>query len=329
MCAGVSVRRWGDRRGGVGWFWAMAMSESRKRKLEMLTRSIAKRDFASASELLRSHGHSGVNRSEAAGRPETPQEPAALEEVCKGAEDVIEMASGPAAYYLIRRTLEDVAPESAGIAKEYSAVLRGARQRFDEDEALTASPALCCAAEGGPEDLLFMDTETCGLSGTAIFLVGMMAYVDGQLIFRQCFARDYSEEPAILRAFADRYAAAPVLVTFNGKAFDMSMIRERSAFHGIDLPRREAPHLDLLHESRRRWRKDLPNCKLQTLERYLCGRRRVGDIPGAQIPDAYHRYVASGDARQVGDILHHNLLDLLTMAQLVVAILTGCGPVVD
>ena len=38
------------------------MSESRKKKLSMLTQSIAKGDFAKAQELLRTHGHTGVNR---------------------------------------------------------------------------------------------------------------------------------------------------------------------------------------------------------------------------------------------------------------------------
>ena len=116
---------------------------------------------------------------------------------------------------------------------------------------------------------------------------------------------------------------ARVLVTFNGKSFDMTMIRDRSAFYGIELPNPCPPNLDLLHECRRHWRKDLPNCRLQTIEQAVCGRRRVGDIPGAAIPDAYHRYVDTGDARQLRDILHHNLLDLLTMAQILCAILTG------
>jgi uncharacterized protein YprB with RNaseH-like and TPR domain len=54
----------------------------------------------------------------------------------------------------------------------------------------------------------------------------------------------------------------------------------------------------------------------------------VGDIPARQIARAYERFAATGDARPIGEILHHNVLDLLTMAQLVVAILTGCGPAV-
>jgi uncharacterized protein len=76
------------------------------------------------------------------------------------------------------------------------------------------------------------------------------------------------------------------------------------------------PHLDLLGESRRAWGRRLPNCKLQTLEHRICGRLREDDIPGHLIPEAYHEYVRTGDARQMLGVLHHNLLDLVTMADL-------------
>ena len=172
---------------------------------------------------------------------------------------------------------------------------------------------------------MFMDVESCGFSGAVIFLVGMMYYRNDDLHFEQYLARNYAEEAAILTAFIDRVASARVLVTFNGKAFDMNMIRERAIFHGLKMPP-EGPHLDLLTEARKRWRGRLPNCKLQTLERHLFKRNRVGDIPGWAIADAYHKFVDTADARQVRDIVHHNLLDLLTMAQLVSVILTGEDP---
>ncbi len=283
----------------------------------MLTRSIARGDFDSAAELLRAHGHSGVNRGAAASL-----EPLTLAEACPGVETPVS-DNDARVYYLIRRTLAEVAEGELAVESEYAAVMRGARERFDE---LTATPALCHAADARPEDLLFMDTETCGLSGAMIFLVGLMSFHDGQLVFEQCFARDYAEEAAILQRYAHRYADAGVLVTFNGKAFDMNLIRERSAFHGVELPDRDPPHLDLLHEFRRRFKGRVPNCRLQTLEHLLCGRARHGDIPGAAIPDAYHRFVSDGNARAVRDILHHNLLDLLTMAQLVCILLTGSDP---
>jgi len=291
-------------------------SESRRKRLEKLLRRQAHGKIAKGGELLRAHGHSGVNRS-----PAKTREPVDLPTACPGAETT---ASDRGPYWLIRRTVGEIAGESTSAAKQYGQVLRGARQSFDE---LGASAELCHAANAKPEDLLFLDTETCGFAGSMIFLVGAMFFEGDQLVFEQLLARDYSEEAAILQAFVERYDAHQVLVSFNGKSFDMAMVRDRWAFHGIEPPWAELPHLDLLHESRRRWKGELPRFNLQTLERRFCGRHRTGDIPGAAIPDAYHDFVATGDARRLSDVLHHNLLDMLTMVQLVVILLTGCDPI--
>jgi hypothetical protein len=243
-----------------------------------------------------------------------------LAEACAGVETP---APSGGRFWLIRRELAEVHPKLAGLPRQYAAIIGGARQRFDE---LAASAALCRAADGKAEDLLFLDIESCGLIPAPVFLVGLMHYAEGQFRFEQLLARDYSEEAAILRAFAERLAGAQVLVTFNGKSFDMTLLRQRCAFHGVEVTPRLAFHLDLLHESRRRWRGSVPNCRLQTLEQHLCGRRRVGDIPGALIAEAYHTFVRSGDAKTIADILHHNLLDLLTMGELVCHLLSGAAP---
>ena len=289
----------------------MSIPESRRKKLEMLTRSLAAGQTSRAEEVLAS-----VGRRPRPTRP--PGEPLPLAKAVAGTQR--DGPRGP--YWLVRRALAEVSGDDAAVQRQYAAVLRGARQRFEE---LDASAALCHVANGTPDGPLFLDIETCGLVGACIFLVGLMQYRDGELIFEQHLARHYGEEPAILAAFAERLAAAATLITFNGKAFDMTNLRERAAFHGVDLGR-EPPHCDLLHESRRLWRKTLPNCRLQTLEQYLCKRRRVGDIPGADIPEAYHRFVRDCDASPIKAILHHNLLDLLTMSQLLCAILTGEQP---
>jgi uncharacterized protein YprB with RNaseH-like and TPR domain len=106
-----------------------------------------------------------------------------------------------------------------------------------------------------------------------------------------------------------------MVVTFNGKCFDMPFLVNRANANGIELPAPEF-HLDLLHESRRIYKRDLPNCRLQTLEQMVCGRSREDDIPGSEIPRAYDDFVCTGDACKIASILTHNLYDLLTMADL-------------
>jgi len=282
-----------------------------------------------AAILARRHGEAG--RAAAAGevRPDTaPGEPVSLADACPGREVTVATPLGGRPYWLVGGPVADVLPDEAPIEAEYAAVLRGARQRFDE---LSASAGLCHLADGGPGGPLFMDIETCGLSGAMIFLVGLMRYAGGRLVYAQHLARDYAEEAPVLAAFAEALTSAGALVTFNGKSFDMPMIRERSIIHRVELPsadgppdNRLPPHLDLLHDARRRWKGQLPNCRLQTLESHLCCRARTGDIPGGDIPDAYQQFVRDGDARRLRAICRHNLLDMLTMVQLVCMLLTGC-----
>jgi len=177
-----------------------------------------------------------------------------------------------------------------------------------------------------PDDLLFLDLETTGLASCPVFLLGAMVWDAGGLVTRQYFARDYSREPAAVRAFLGLAAGRRVLVSFNGKSFDVPFIRARAAANGIAC-RLNQPHVDLLHTARRTWGPrvggPLPDCRLQTLERVLCGRIRDDDIPGHLIPDAYHAFVHTGNAAQIAEIIRHNFLDLVTMADIVARLPAG------
>jgi uncharacterized protein YprB with RNaseH-like and TPR domain len=164
-------------------------------------------------------------------------------------------------------------------------------------------------------DIIFTDIETTGLANTPLFLIGTMIWGNGGFEVRQHFARNYAEEGAVISHFLSTCASRKLLVTFNGKSFDIPYIRTRAAANGIayDL---DPWHFDLLHESRRRWKGFFPDYRLQTLERHICKRLRHGDIPGSEIPDAYHAYVRTENAWQIVEVLKHNMLDLITLADL-------------
>ncbi len=188
-----------------------------------------------------------------------------------------------------------------------------------------------------PQHTLFLDLETCGFAGSAVFLIGLLRATADGWVLEQWLARDYSEERALFARLWRLVAAYPLLATFNGKSFDWPTVHDRSTFFGFGHrvrelaspyprqmesalrrrdPRPEPLHVDLLHQSRRRWRNVLPNCKLTTLERYVCGRVRASDIPGSRIPEAYHHYVRTGDVGEIREILLHNAMDLLTLVEI-------------
>lgn len=172
-------------------------------------------------------------------------------------------------------------------------------------------------------DLLFLDIETTGLSSsTPLFLIGSMhaGKASGQGATLELFlARTPREERAAIAAFFE-IVEGKTLVTFNGKRFDWPFIEGRALRHGLKIPTPRG-HFDLLHFARSKWKPLVPNCRLQTLEYYLCGRTREGDVASSKIPDQYlefaEMYETTGrGAHLMAPIVHHNTWDVLTMADL-------------
>ncbi len=214
-------------------------------------------------------------------------------------------------YYAIERSAEGGPP---------SEMLRRAKDVLVDRRALERAarpdPDLAAATEAGGHRLLFVDLETCGFSPAPVFLIGTMHVGTDHWHVEQLLARNYAEERAILTRFSSLLESYPYLVTFNGKSFDWPLLADRSAVARVPLPSVEG-HCDVLHVARRRLKGVVPDCKLQTLEHYVCGRSRRGDIAGRDIPAAYHEFVRTADAREMRDIVHHNFLDLITLAEIV------------
>lgn len=190
------------------------------------------------------------------------------------------------------------------------------------DEPPFDEPELASIAALGLERVLFLDLETCGLSASPVFLAGTMHWNGEDFVLHQFFARHYGEEVGLLRAVARQARDFAALVTFNGKSYDAPFLHARALTHRVplQLPGR---HLDLLHASRRRWKGQLRDCRLQTLEYHVCRRRRSGDVPSDEVPGLYHDFVKHGDPYRLVPVFHHNLLDVITMAEILAAL---CRP---
>jgi hypothetical protein len=184
------------------------------------------------------------------------------------------------------------------------------RAEEELDRGLRAA-AGCTLAE-----VVFLDLETTGFWGCPIFLVGLLLVESDRLVVLQLVARDYPEEAAILREAARLLAGRRALVTFNGRSYDVPCFRERAVVHGVAERLAELRHVDILHPLRRRFRRELPDCRLVTLEREVVGVFRGGDVPGREIPALYHEFAGTGDTARLAPLLHHSRLDLMTTARL-------------
>jgi uncharacterized protein YprB with RNaseH-like and TPR domain len=168
-----------------------------------------------------------------------------------------------------------------------------------------------------PEDLCFMDTETTGLSGgagTSVFLTGSGSLDAGGVIVRQLLLLDFPGEPDYLERVHHDLFDGRVWVSYNGRAFDARLLETRFLMHGrrVELP----DHLDLLYWSRRLWRRIIGPCSLSDIERDVLHVERNEDLPGAEIPERYFRFLDTGDADLLAAVFSHHLQDILSLVRL-------------
>ena len=162
----------------------------------------------------------------------------------------------------------------------------------------------------------FVDTETTGLgagAGVYAFLVGVGTFeiwpppVDAaprprplaptHFVVRQFFMRHPGEEAALLAAVAEVVGRCRLMVTFDGRGFDLPLLRARyrqnrpllpAPHRSVELFEEDRPHLDLLLPARRLWRRRLQSCRLIHLEQQILGIQRTEeDVSGALIPQLY------------------------------------------
>jgi uncharacterized protein YprB with RNaseH-like and TPR domain len=170
-----------------------------------------------------------------------------------------------------------------------------------------------------PARALYLDTETTGLAGgtgTVAFLVGLAQFEPDGLRVEQLLVRNLGEEAPMLSRVAERLASASLVVTFNGKSFDLPLLRTRYVMARM-APPREPPHLDLVHVARRLHKKRGVECKLTTLERKVLGFEREGDVPSGEVSACYMHFLRTGDARALLGVIEHNAWDVVAMAALV------------
>jgi len=186
------------------------------------------------------------------------------------------------------------------------------------------------------EDMSFFDLETTGLSGgtgTIAFLAGIGYFEAGSFVVNQIFIDDFPGEADLLDQTLKSLGRRPVLVSYNGKAFDLPLLRTRCVMNGVPIP--SFRHVDLLYPARRLWKSKMESCALSTLEQTVLGVERTDDVPGALIPGIWLEYARSALASErraeslprIKSILAHNTQDIVSLARLLCRMLALCDGV--
>jgi hypothetical protein len=135
---------------------------------------------------------------------------------------------------------------------------------------------------------------------------------DNTIIVDQYVVRDFPDELALLAEVNRQVAAHRVLVTYNGKSFDLPFLTGRSAYYGIGL-KPPGVHFDLLHFCRRAWRDELEGYSLRSIEQSILGIGRETDLPGELVPEFYYEYLRTGNAGFLKPIVDHNRQDVISL----------------
>ncbi|GHV31867.1 hypothetical protein AGMMS4952_21280 [Spirochaetia bacterium] len=174
-----------------------------------------------------------------------------------------------------------------------------------------------------PDDLLFFDLETTGLStgpGTLAFLAAFGRVAEGALKIDQYLLLDYPGESDFLEAVLGEFAPESIVVTYNGKSFDSQLLKIRCLMNGIRPP--EYFQADLLHPCRQLWKRVLPSCSQAAIETGILGLDRTGDIPGSMAPDIWFSFLKTGNPTELLGVCSHNAHDIAGLGGILGAL---CG----
>lgn len=169
-------------------------------------------------------------------------------------------------------------------------------------------------------NICFLDTETSGLAGgtgTFIFMVGFGAFDSQGFSVTQLFMRDPSEEQAFLATLGRLTARYSSVVTYNGKSFDIPMLRSRHIQNHFPFEMSDWHHIDLLHLVRQIWKYSQESRTLKDMEGNILNfQRDQEEVPGWLVPQLYFDYLQNRDPRPLVGVFYHNAIDIVSLAAL-------------
>lgn len=158
------------------------------------------------------------------------------------------------------------------------------------------------------EKIAVLDIETSGFGfAMPVFLVGVMTLTPLPQI-KLFLARHPAEEAAVLKAVSLELEKKEAVITYNGASFDLPVLKRRAA--RWDLPFQKPLNLDLLPVVRKILGKEVPDCRLKTIEKIVLEYERHLDPASSEIPLIYQKFLLEQDPKLLEEVVNHNARDL-------------------
>lgn len=169
------------------------------------------------------------------------------------------------------------------------------------------------------QQCLFFDLETTGLSGgtgTYPFLLGFGYFENGMFKIIQYFLPDFGRDYFVFKEIEPLLARKQILVSYNGKSYDLPLLKSRAIMNRLNIDFDRLQHIDLLHLARRVWKDSQERCDLNSVEEFQLGLSREVDIHGGLIPQAYLNFLNTGVVHEMIATIEHNVQDIYSLAKL-------------
>lgn len=156
------------------------------------------------------------------------------------------------------------------------------------------------------------DIETTGLNRNKdeVILIGYMFMENGKPVIKQLFAESHKEEKIVLLNFYNDLKNFDLLITYNGKNFDIPFLESRFLKHNIDSLITDIDHIDVFqHLKLYKNFLNISNYKLKSIESFL-GIDREDTISGKESVLLYEKYVKTKSKKLLDKILLHNYEDI-------------------
>ena len=169
-------------------------------------------------------------------------------------------------------------------------------------------------------DIIFLDIETTSLSigaGSFAFLVGLCYFSQKGITTNLIFIEKPNDEGALLTFLDDKLSQYSIICTYNGKSFDIPLLKNRYIMHRLQFTALSMHHLDLLYFARKIWKMRLKTCKLSEIEKKILQFTRSDDeIPGWLVPQIYFDYLDQKSPAILKGVFNHNRMDVISLAAL-------------
>lgn len=165
---------------------------------------------------------------------------------------------------------------------------------------------------------MFLDIETTGLSPKYhhCYLIGCCFSENGQILLRQFFCENATEESNMLKNFCSFFLCFHQIITFNGRHFDLPFLEKRCALHNLNVSFTSVSHLDIYRECKSLKKTlGLLSCRQKAIEEFL-GISREDLLSGNDLISVYLSYEKDHSPEKLRLLKLHNFEDVLGMTAL-------------